>query len=33
MESELPGIIQEKVVAKNMLFVSLGNQHQTVFAM
>ena len=33
MESELPGIIQVKVVTKNMLFGSLGTQHQAVFAM
>ena len=33
MESELPGIIRVKAVAKNILFVSLGTQHQIVFAM
>ena len=33
MESELPGIIQVKAVAKNILLRSLGTQHQAVFAM
>ena len=33
MESELPGIIQVNVVAKNILLGSLGTQHQAVFAM
>ena len=33
MESELPGIIRVKVVAKNILLGSLGTQHQAVFAM
>ena len=28
MESELPGIIRVKVVAKNILLGSLGTQHQ-----
>ena len=33
MESELPGIIQVKVGAKNILLGSLGTQHQAVFEM
>ena len=33
MESELPGIIQVNVVAKNILLGSLETQHQAVFAM
>ena len=33
MESELPGIIQVKGVAKNILLGSLETQHQAVFAM
>ena len=32
MESELPGIIRVKVVAKNILLGSLGTPHQAVFA-
>ena len=32
MESELPGIIRVKVVAKNILLGSLGIQHQAAFA-
>ena len=31
MESELPGIIRVKVVAKNILLRSLDAQHQVVF--
>ena len=33
MESELPGIIRVKVVAKNILLGSLRTQHQAVLAM
>ena len=33
MESELPGIIRENVVHKNILLGSLGTQHQALFAM
>ena len=33
MEYDLPGIFQVKVVAKNILFGSLGTQRQAVFAM
>ena len=33
MESEIPGIIRVKVIAKNILLDSLGTQHQVVFAM
>ena len=33
MESELPGIIRVKVVAKNILLGSLRTQHEAVFAM
>ena len=33
MESELPGSIWVKVVAKNILLESLGTQHQAVFVM
>ena len=33
MEFELPGTIRVKVVAKNILLVSLGTQYQAVFAM
>ena len=32
MESDLPDIIQVKVVANNILLGSLGTQHQAVFA-
>ena len=32
MESELPGIIRVKVVAKNILLGSLGIQRQAAFA-
>ena len=33
MQSELSGIFQVKVVARNILIGSLGSQRQTVFAM
>ena len=33
MESEFPGIIGVKMVAKNILLGSLGTQHEAVFAM
>ena len=33
MESELPGLIRVKVVAKNILLGSLGTQHQAGLAM
>ena len=33
MESELPGIIQVKVGAKNILLGSLVTKHQAFFAM
>ena len=33
LESDLPGIIRLKVVAKNILLGSLGTQHRAVFAM
>ena len=33
MESELPGIIRVKVVAKNILLGFLGTQNQAVFRM
>ena len=32
MESEFPGIIRVKVVAKNILLASLGTQHQAILS-